>query len=104
MDGKANGHQYASAGWFKADPATKVMSWGSDGDNDYAGRMAVTGDAQASEVECTLRFSPSPEIKDAMDKHQGGPSAAMTDGLRASLKSIKQLCEGTGGKEKSSAE
>ena len=104
VDGKANGHPYASTGWFKVDPETKVMSWGSDGDNDYAGRMTVTGDAQAAEVACTLRFSPTPEIKDAMDKHQGGPSAAMTDGLRASLKSIKQLCEGTGGKQPSSAE
>lgn len=103
VDGKANGHPYASTGWFKVDPASRMMSWGSDGGNDYAGRMTVTGTSQASEVECTLRFSPAPEIKEAMDKHQGGPSAAMTDGLRASLKSIKQLCEGTGGKEQSSA-
>ena len=104
VDGTANGHQYASTGWFKSDPATRLMSWGSDGQNDYAGKMTVQGDGQASQVECTLRFSPTPEIKDAMDKHQGGPAAAMVDGLRASLASIKQLCEGTGGKVPSSAE
>ncbi len=104
VDGMANGHQYASAGWFKVDQDARSMSWGSDGQNDYAGRMTVTGDAHAAQVECTLRFSPTAEIKDAMDKHQGGPSAAMTDGLRASLKSIKQICEGTGGKVEGSAE
>ncbi len=103
VDGTANGHQYASAGWFNVDQGARSMSWGSDGENDYAGQMSVTGDAHASEVVCSLRFSPTPEIKDAMDKHQGGPSAAMTDGLRASLKSIKQICEGTGGKVESSA-
>ncbi len=80
------------------------MSWGSDGENEYAGKMTVQGDEHTSQVECTLRFSPKPEIKDAMDKHQGGPGAAMTDGLRASLGSIKQLCEATGGKIPSSAE
>ncbi len=104
VDGTANGHQYASTGWFKSDPATRLMSWGSDGENDYAGKMTVQGDDTMSQVECTLRFSPTTEIKDAMDKHQGGPGAAMTDGLRASLGSIKQLCEATGGKILSSAE
>ena len=103
VDGTANGHRYASTGWFNVDPETRSMRWGSDGQNDYAGQMAVTGDGQASQVTCTLRFSPAPEIKDAMDKHQGGPSAAMTDGLRASLRSIKQIAEGTGGKVESSA-
>ena len=104
VDGTANGHRYASTGWLKSDPATRLMSWGSDGKNDYAGKMSVQGDGQASQVECTLRFTPTPAIKDAMDEHQGGPAAAMVDGLRASLGSIKRLCEGTGGKVPSSAE
>ena len=104
VDGKANGHQYASTGWFKTDDEARLMSWGSDGQNDYAGKMTVTGDGAASQVSCTLRFTPTTEIKDAMDKYQGGPSNAMTDGLRTSLLSIKQLCEGTGGKASSTAE
>ena len=104
VDGKANGHPYASTGWFKTDPAAREMSWGSDGENDYSGKMTVTGDGRASEVRCSLRFSPKPEIRDSMEKNQGGPDSAMTDGLRASLKSIKQLCEGSGGKQPSSAE
>ncbi len=104
VDGQANGHQYASTGWFKADSEARQMSWGSDGQNDYAGKMAVTGDGSAAQVTCTLRFSPTGEVKQSMDEHQGGPGNAMTDGLRASLQSIKQLCEGTGGKTPSTAE
>ena len=104
VDGKANGHAYNSEGWFKIDQAERTMTWGSDGSNDYSGKMAVLGEGHGSKVECTLQFTPTAEIKDSMDKHQGGPSAAMTDGLRASLASIKEICEGTGGKQPSTAE
>lgn len=104
VDGEANGHVYQSAGWFKVDQASRVMTWGSDGANDYSGKMAVSGEGGTSKVECSLQFTPTAEIKDAMDKNQGGPSAAMTDGLRASLASIKDICEGTGGKHASTAE
>jgi hypothetical protein len=104
VEGEANGHHYASDGWFKTDAASKTMSWGSDGENDYSGRMTVSGSGNQATVECALKFTPKPEVKQAMDEHQGGPSAAMTDGLRASLQSIKQLCEGTGGKAHSTAE
>ena len=103
-DGKANGHDYHSDGWFKVDQASRTMTWGSDGENDYSGKMAVTGDASQSSVTCSLRFSPKGDVKESMDKNQGGPSAAMTDGLQASLQSIKQICEGTGGKQPSTAE
>ena len=80
------------------------MTWGSDGENDYSGKMAVLGMDSGSKVECSLRFTPTAEIKEAMDKNQGGPSAAMTDGLRTSLANIKQIREGTGGKQASTAE
>ena len=104
VDGEANGHHYHSDGWFKVDQAGRSMSWGSDGENDYSGKMKVTGDGSKSQVECALRFSPKPAIEKSMNEHQGGPTAAMTDGLRTSLQSIKRLCEGTGGKARSTAE
>jgi len=104
VDGEANGHPYHSDGWFKVEESAKSMTWGSDGENDYSGIMKVSGDGSKAKVECTLRFSPKPEIKESMDKNQGGPSAAVTDGLHASLQSIKQICEGEGGKVSSSAE
>ena len=104
VDGEANGHHYHSDGWFKVDAGAKTMTWGSDGENDYSGKMTVSGDGSGSKVECSLRFTPTAEIKASMDENQGGPSAAMTDGLRASLASIKDICEGTGGKHPSTAE
>ena len=103
VDGKANGHAYSSEGWFKVDEAARTMTWGSDGSNDYSGKMAVSGEGGTSKVACSLQFTPTDAIKDAMDRNQGGPSAAMTDGLRASLASIKAICEGTGGKHESTA-
>ena len=84
VDGKANGHAYKSEGWFKIDQPSRTMTWGSDGDNDYSGKMAVQGEGSGSRVECSLQFTPTAEIKESMDKNQGGPSAAMTDGLRGS--------------------
>ena len=101
LDAKANGHAYNSEGWFKVDQASRTMSWGS---NDYSGKMIVLSDGGTAKVECSLQFTPSADIKASMDKNQGGPSAAMTDGLRASLASIKEICEGTGGKHTSTAE
>ena len=104
VDGEANGHPYNSDGWFKVDHEGKTMTWGSDGENDYSGKMTVSGSGDGATVTCALHFTPTGETKDHMDKNQGGPSAAMTDGLHASLASIKQICEGTGGKQPSSAE
>ena len=103
VDGRANGHAYSSDGWFKVDEDARTMTWGSDGENDYSGKMTVSGAGGTSTVTCALQFTPSGAIKDSMDRNQGGPSAAMTDGLRASLASIKAICEGTGGKRESTA-
>lgn len=104
VDGKANGHPYSSDGWFKVDQAGRTMTWGSDGENDYSGKMSVVGEGGGCVVACSLQFNPTGPIKDSMEREQGGPSAAMTDGLRTSLASIKAICEGTGGKHESSAE
>ena len=103
VDGKANGHAYNSDGYFKVDQAARTMTWGSDGENDYSGKMSVSGQGDGSVVSCSLQFTPTGPIKESMERNQGGPSAAMTDGLRASLASIKAICEGTGGKHESTA-
>ncbi len=104
VEGKANGHTYNSDGYFKVDQAARTMTWGSDGENDYSGKMSVSGQGDESVVSCSLQFTPTGPIKDSMEREQGGPSAAMTDGLKASLASIKEICEGTGGKHESTAE
>ena len=43
VDGTANGHAYKSAGWFKVDPSERTMTWGSDGENDYSGKIGGVG-------------------------------------------------------------
>jgi uncharacterized membrane protein len=40
--------------WFEVDHATRTLSWGSEGPNDYSGQLQVTGD-ETSVVEVTLR-------------------------------------------------
>jgi uncharacterized membrane protein len=41
--------------WFEVDPDAKTLSWGSEGPNDYAGQLQVTGTGSNSVVEVTLR-------------------------------------------------
>ncbi len=55
VEGEANGHPYNSDGWFKVDQAARTMTWGSDGENDYSGKMKVTGDGSRAQVECSLQ-------------------------------------------------
>ncbi|MBV9784841.1 MAG: SRPBCC family protein [Acidisphaera sp.] len=104
VEGEANGHPYHSEGWFKSDEGGMRLSWGSEGANDYSGELRVTASGDAARVACTLHFNPKPDTAAQMEHHQGGRDAAIREGLRASLTSIKQLCEGTGGKQPSSAD
>jgi len=104
VDGAAAGHAYSSDGWFKHDADARSMSWGSDGDNDYSGRMQVIETEDGAEVACTLHFNPKPAIAEHMNDTQGGPDRAIQEGLDASLRSIKNLCEGEGGKVATSAD
>jgi len=87
-----------------ADADARSMSWGSDGDNDYSGRMQVIETEDGAEVACTLHFNPKPAIAEHMNDTQGGPDRAIQEGLDASLRSIKNLCEGEGGKVATSAD
>ena len=104
VEGTANKHDYSSDGWFKADNGARTVTWGSDGENDYHGKMSVTGDGSRSHVKVTITFSPKPEVAQSMEKNQGGPGAAMQDGLQTAMANIRKQCEGDGGKQPSSAE
>ena len=104
VEGDANGRHFQSDGFFKVDTASKTIRWGSDGENDYHGEMRCVGDGASTRVEVRLHFVPKPEIVQSMARSQGGEQPAMQDGLEAALRSIKQQCEGTGGKAGSSAE
>ena len=104
VEGTANDHEYKSDGWFKADEGSKTLTWGSDGENDYSGKMTVSGDSSRSRIAITINYTPPPAVAQSMQAHQGGPGKAMKDGIRTALVNIAQQCEGAGGKLPSSAE
>jgi uncharacterized protein YndB with AHSA1/START domain len=104
VEGTANDHDYKSEGWLKADEAAKTVTWGSDGQTEYNGKMTVSGDARRAKIAITINYTPPPQVAKAMEDHQGGPGEAMRDGIRTALLNIAKQCEGEGGKEPSSAE
>ena len=105
VDGAAHGHDYHSDGYFKVDKDHRSLTWGSDGENDYSGHLEVHASGeQASRVTCTLHFNPKPSLSTAMESQPGGRDAAINDGLEAALQSIKNECEGAGGKVHTAAE
>jgi len=104
VDGEANGRHYHSDGWFRIDNAAHAVRWGSDGENDYRGEMRLSEKGGGTHVACHIHFNPRPDEATSMREHQGGADAVMQDGLESALQSIKRICEGSGGKQPSSAE
>jgi uncharacterized membrane protein len=104
VEGEANHKPYHADGWFKVDEGARTLRWGSDGESDYSGEMRVAGHGHGSEVTCTLRFQPKPSQAKAMEATQGSADAAIRDGLRASLESLRRLVEGEGGEVTTPAE
>jgi ribosome-associated toxin RatA of RatAB toxin-antitoxin module len=100
VQGEAAGHQYDSDGFYHVDPQKMRMEWGSDGENAYRGWMEVKDNDSGSsaEVKVHLSFEPREEIGRNMDKQTGDRDTTIRQGLEKALQSIKNLCEGTGGK------
>ncbi|MCU0552193.1 MAG: SRPBCC family protein [Leptolyngbya sp. Prado105] len=99
--GHAGDHEYDSDGHFRIDQQRKRLEWGSDGENEYGGWMEVKGNGNQSEVKVHIHYAPSSETKQHMEEQspQHSFESAMNEGIGKTLKSIKQICEGTGGKE-----
>lgn len=98
VEGDAAGHHYKSDGWFKVDDAERTMSWGSDGEHKYTGRLDVRPLEGQSQISVTLDFEPNPGEEKAFDEQMGGRDETIQNGLRAALESIKNRFEGGGGK------
>jgi uncharacterized membrane protein len=56
------GRHEAGKAWFKANPDTRTITWGSERDKDYSGEVEVDGDDTESTV--TIRIHLSIEGKD----------------------------------------
>jgi ribosome-associated toxin RatA of RatAB toxin-antitoxin module len=103
--GEAGGHSYDSDGYFRANQESMRMEWGSDGENRYSGWIQVEGPIEnsASKITVHLSFEPRPQTKNRLEEQTGDQHATVQQGLEDALKSIKRLCEGSGGKVQSAA-
>ena len=98
MEGEAAGHDYKSDGWFKTDDESRSMSWGSDGEHKYSGRLDVRAHEDHSHVSVSLDFEPNPGEEKAFEDQSGSRDKTVQNGLDAALQSIKNKLEGAGGK------
>jgi ribosome-associated toxin RatA of RatAB toxin-antitoxin module len=101
VQGEAAGHRYDSDGWFRADRTEYRLEWGSDGENLYSGWLEIDEgtDPDSCTVTVHLSFQPKPHQNERLAEQGGGDrDATIQRGLEAALQSIKNLCEGEGGK------
>lgn len=105
VKGEAAGHQYDSDGYYRVDPARMRMEWGSDGENQYRGWLEVQGEEgeTTATVLVHLSFEPRPDIAEQYEQQSGSPHRTIQEGLQSALQSVKNICEGQGGKVESHA-
>lgn len=105
VQGEAGGRQYDSDGFYRVDKSRKRMEWGSDGENQYRGWLEVKDGESGTTATVTahLSFEPREDTRQKLDQQSGDYHRTIQDGLEKALQSIKNLCEGRGGKVESSA-
>lgn len=104
VQGEAAGHRYDSDGYYHVDKIRKRMEWGSDGENQYRGWLEVRdhdGGTTAS-VIVHLSFEPNPAMAKSFEQQSGDRDRTIQEGLENALQSVKNVCEGRGGKVESS--
>jgi hypothetical protein len=99
VSGQSHGHAYEDEGWFRVDAARRV-EWGDD-ERTYSGWLTVAGeDDGASQVVAHLSFAPHVTATGApADAEPAVASDPIEQSLEAALDSLRNLLEGTGGKE-----
>ncbi len=94
--GEIKGQQFENDGWFLADESARTLRWGAQTERTYSGRLEVTEDGDGARLSVHLDFGPgSPD--DAIQE-QSGDRDPVHEALGATLQSVKQQVEGTGGK------
>lgn len=98
VQGEVDGHRYDADGRFEVDRAQRKFKWSSDGEHDYHGHLEVAdaGD-QRSTVTVHIHFDVPPQEAQRFDA-QGGVDKVLNEGITRALDSIRNECEGTGGK------
>lgn len=95
IQGEAAGHKYDDTGYFRADKESRKLEWGSDGESNYSGWLKVDQGEDTSTANLSVHISYGESHK----KHEGVDwDNVMNEGISKTLQSIKNLCEGRGGK------
>jgi len=67
-----HGHQEHGEAWFNVDDEAKVLTWGSEGPNNYQGRLRVeahqAGDASTVSVALTTERVATDEIQQGLEQ------------------------------------
>jgi hypothetical protein len=101
--GEVAGHTYDNDGYFRADKEARRLEWGSDGEKRYSGWLQVEQmeDPSTAKVIAHIAFAMSDEQQQKFAQPSGDPDAAFNEGIDKALQSIKNICEGHGGKVES---
>jgi len=95
IQGEAAGHKYDDTGYFRANKESHKLEWGSDGESNYSGWLKVDQGEDTSSTNLSVHISCGESVK----KPEGVDwDNVMNEGINKTLQSIKNLCEGHGGK------
>jgi hypothetical protein len=99
VHGEVRSDEYDDDGWFRVDAGRRRLEWGSD-ERDYSGWLTVSGEDGGSQV--VAHISAAPFVSSSGRPIDGEPAGApdrYEQGLEAALDSLRNLMEGSGGKE-----
>jgi hypothetical protein len=95
IQGEAAGHQYDDRGYFCANRETRKLEWGSDRESNYNGWVKVDQGEDPSSAYLTVHISYG---KSTQNQQGIDWDNVINEGVSKTLQSIKNICEGHGGK------
>jgi uncharacterized membrane protein len=95
MEIDLHGHQHGDEGVFRRVPAKRRIEWGSE-EGDYDGSIDVVDEDGDARVTMQLRWAAESPFPERMGGEEAGADS-VDDAIEATLESIKNILEGTGG-------
>lgn len=104
MKGEVDDHPYEGEGWIEYRDGANEMTWGSEGRSDYSGKLDVSGEGSGSKVTVTLKFEARSGQEADFEEQWKAREGKIRSSLTATLESLKNQIEGSGGKVASSVD
>jgi uncharacterized membrane protein len=95
MEVDLHGHQHGDEGIFRRIPDQRRIEWGSD-EGDYTGSLEIDDEDGDARVTMHLMWAASSAFPERMGGEDEGADS-VNDAIEATLESIKNILEGTGG-------